>query len=92
MSEYPLRDAIFDAEDNLRRARDFAQVMVDAVESRKLGKRGPGSGIMRLAYEVLDCTDAAIEDWSKMFGLVTQRDTAGDKPPLKAVGDGGPRP
>jgi hypothetical protein len=92
MTNDPLRDAIVDAADNLRRARDFAQVMVDAVGSHKFGNRGPGSGVMRLAYEVLDCTDAVIEDWEKMFGLVTQRDKTGDKPPLKAVDDGGLRP
>ena len=92
MTDVPLKDAIFAAEDNLRRARDFAQVMVDAVGHLTLGKRGPGSGVVRLAYEVLDCTVAVIEDWDKMFGLVTQRDRTEDRPPLKAVGDGGPRP
>ncbi len=85
MTEDRVRDAIVDAEDKLRRARDFAQVMVDAVEHLKLGKRGPGSGVMRLAYEVLDCTDATIEDWEKVFDLA-KPDQPGDKPPLKAVG------
>ena len=73
MTDDRLREAISDAEDNLRRTRDFAQVLVDAVEHLKLGSRGPGSGCMRLAYEVLDCTDATIEDWKKMFDLATQR-------------------
>ncbi len=85
MTDDPLKDAIFDAEDNLRRARDFAQVMVDTVGHLTLGKRGPGSGVMRLAYEVLDCTDATIEDWEKVFDLA-KPDQPGDKPPLKAVG------
>ncbi len=48
---------------SLRRTRDFAQVLVDAVERLILGSRGPGSGSLRLAYEVLDCADATIEDW-----------------------------
>ena len=92
MSEYPLRDAIFDAEDNLRRARDFAQVMVDQAERLAKGRDRRGRAFLRLAYEVLDCTDAVIEDWDKMFGLVTQRDRTEDRPSLKAVGEGGPRP
>ncbi len=82
MTDDPLRGAIVNAEDNLRRTRDFAQVMVDAVEHLKLGNRGPGSGVMRLAYEVLDCTDATIEDWEKIFGLIKK---PGNKPPLKAA-------
>ncbi len=73
MTDDRLREAISDAEDNLRRTRDFAQALVDAVGHLKLGNRGPGSGCMRLAYEVLDCADATIEDWSKMFDLATQR-------------------
>jgi len=39
--------------------------------------------------EVLDCTDATLEDWNKMFGLVTKPDQPEDKPPLQAVGDRG---
>lgn len=39
MTEDRLREAISDAEDNLRRTREFAQVLVDAVERLKLGKR-----------------------------------------------------
>ncbi len=73
MTDDRLREAISDAEDNLRRTREFAQVLVDTVERLKLGKRGPGSGSLRLAYEVLDCADATIKDWSKMFDLATQR-------------------
>ncbi len=92
MSEYPLRDAIFDAEDNLRRTRDFAQVMVDQAERLAKGRDRHSRAFLRLAYEVLDCTDSTIEDWSKMFGLVTRSDKTGDRQPLKTVGDGGPRP
>ncbi len=73
MTDDRLREVISDAEDNLRRTREFAQVLADAVERLKLGNRGPGSGSLRLAYEVLDCTDATIEDWKKMFDLATQR-------------------
>ncbi len=86
MSEYPLRDAIFDAENNLHRARDFAQIMVNEAERMAKEHDPRGRAFLRLAYEVLDCTDAAVKDWSKMLGLVTRADTAGEKPPLiKAV-------
>ncbi len=44
MTDDRLREAISDAEDNLRRTRDFAQVLVDAVGHLKLGSRGRGSG------------------------------------------------
>ena len=56
--------------------------MVGTVEHLKLGSRGTGSGVIRLAYEVLDCTDATIEDWEKIFHLSAKPD---EKPPLKAA-------
>ena len=43
MTDDRLREAISDAEDNLRRTREFAQVLVDAVGHLKLGSRGPGT-------------------------------------------------
>ena len=92
MTEAPLREAIFDAEDNLHRARDFAQLMVAHVEHIATEKDMRSRALLRLAYEVLDCTDATVEDWRKTLELVVKPAEPEDKPPLKAVGDGGPRP
>ena len=86
MPDDPLKDAIWGAEDNVRRACNLAQavaMLVEGIHEGKLLRSPENDALLAVVYDVLDTTRAVEGEWERVFDLVND-----NRPGLRVAAGG----